>query len=75
MMHIEIHTAETEREATTLERIGLIEFATDEFCEHCAKPLAFADDRFIPCAVVLDGETEYLLCFECLAPVIGPSAI
>lgn len=72
MKHIEIHTAETEREADTLERLGLIEFATEEFCEHCSEAVAYSDYRFLPCAVVLDGETEYLLCMDCLAPVLEP---
>lgn len=72
MLHIEIHVARTETDATTLEHLGLIEFGTDESCEHCGDDVAFAEYGYQPCAVVLDGETEYLMCLDCVAPILEP---
>lgn len=72
MLHIELHVARTEEDANALEHLGLIEFGTDESCEHCGDFVAFADDSYISCAVVLDGETEYLMCIDCIAPILDP---
>ena len=75
MKHIEFHTAETEKDAESLEFIGLIDFGTEEFCEHCSRQVAFTDTKFIPCGVVLDGESEFLLCIPCAEPFLNPGFI
>jgi len=72
MMHIEIHVVKTDAEAQSLESLGLIEFGDEDFCEHCGETVAYIDDSFIECGIVLDGETEFLLCTDCLFPVIDP---
>ena len=74
MEHIEIHVARTEEHARTLEYLNLIEFAMDEYCEHCAEQIGYTEFSFIPCAVVLDEDTEFLICLDCLAPILSQGA-
>lgn len=79
MQHIELHTLSTVGDAETAENLGLIEFATEEFCETCTERVAFDDDgTWIPCTVLLtdvdDEDVVYLLCDDCTDPVLGPLA-
>jgi hypothetical protein len=72
MKHFELHYVQSVTDAHSAENIGLIRFETDEFCEHCAEPVAFVEDGFEPCSVVLDDEYTYLLCSICALPVLNP---
>lgn len=72
MKHFEVHYAQNSTDAQQAEFIGLIRFETEEYCEHCAEPVAMLDDGFEPCAIVLDSDYTYLLCSVCIIPVLNP---
>lgn len=74
MRHIEMHLAETERDAESLEHIGLIEFGAEEYCEHCIEPVAFVYGEFEPCVVVLDEDSTFILCESCATPALNPGS-
>ena len=80
MQHIELHIVNDEDDATQAEDLGLISFRTTELCENCDEEVAYTDNGFISCAIVLtidnlDNDIEFLLCCDCVLPVISPGAI
>jgi hypothetical protein len=74
MRHIEVHYVQTAKEALSLENLGLIQFELEEYCEHCGEPVAYLEEEFEPCGIVLDENYTYLLCSVCLLPVLNPGA-
>jgi hypothetical protein len=77
MQHVELHVINNETDAGLAEMSGLVIFETDEICEHCGLPVAYAKTgRFVPCVLVLgdvDGEdVGYFVCDTCAQPVLDP---
>ena len=74
MRHIEVHYVQTAKEALSLENLGLIQFELEEYSEHCGETVAYLEEEFEPCGVILDDTYTYLLCSVCLLPVLNPGA-
>jgi len=76
MQQVELHIINDETDANLAEDTGLVIFRSDEFCENCKEAVAYHEEDFIPCVLVLgdvDGEDlEYFICSGCALPVIDP---
>lgn len=76
MQQVELHIINNETDAELAEATGLVIFQTEEFCENCTEAVAYTDDYFTPCVLVLgdvDGEdVEYFICSDCSATVLDP---
>jgi hypothetical protein len=73
MRHIEVHVVYTEEDAATISHAGLIDLTDDETCEHCGDVVAFDKyGDFVECAIVLDDESDWVLCTECVLPLLDP---
>jgi len=80
MQHIELHVINDENDAEKAESAGLTEFQATEVCENCQELIAYTQDGFYPCVIVLsvspqDDDIEFLLCDDCVAPVLMPGFI
>lgn len=75
MRHIEIHVIETEQDAASAVQCGLL---TDPFlvtaCLDCGDDVG-ALDRFEPYCLVLDDQSEWVLCTYCAEPVTDPENV
>jgi hypothetical protein len=73
MMHIELHVLETADDVPKAELAGLIELTDEELCEHCGDAVGF--DRynvFTPLAVVLNEDSVWVMCVNCVEPILDP---
>lgn len=80
MQHIELHVINNETDAEQAEDLGLISFRTFENCENCEEQIAYTANGFYPCVIVLtiddyDNDIEFLLCCDCVRPVLSPGYI
>lgn len=70
MKHFEAHTIENSEDVRIANEIGLDVF-DDETCEKCLRGVGETDmEKFIPFVVLLDDESEWIVCMECASPVL-----
>ena len=72
MRHMEVHYIYISTDARNAEYVGLIDFEITEYCEHCSEQVAFVEDGFEQCSVVIDDYTTFLLCSVCSLPILNP---
>lgn len=74
MQHIEIHVIESDRDIDAAVECGLLDgpFAIDP-CEHCSEEVGVLG-HFHPFAIVLNGDEQWTLCYECALPLFDPTA-
>lgn len=75
MQHIEIHVIESDRDIDSAVECGLLDgpFAIRP-CEHCDAELG-ALGTFHPFVIVLNGDDEWTLCYECSFPLFEPTPL
>jgi hypothetical protein len=71
MRHIEMHLIEEEEDLSTAEVAGLDVYAT-ETCDHCMDSVGVIEEgtSFNPFVVLLDDESEWIVCSSCADPVL-----
>lgn len=70
MRHIEMHLIESTQDAHDAELVGLTLF-DDDSCDNCHEPIG--DNRvekFKPFVILLDDESEWVVCSDCADPVL-----
>jgi len=69
MRHIEMHLLENSKDVQSANTVGL-EVGDDEVCEECFKPVGEVVGVFVPFLLLLDDESEWVVCAECASPVL-----
>jgi hypothetical protein len=69
MRHIEMHVIETVRDLDLADTAGLDVYET-ESCEECFEPVGEDSGNFKPFVVLLDDESEWIVCSNCASPVL-----
>lgn len=71
MRHIELHLIEEEDDLTALEAAGLDVYST-ETCDNCTETVGVVEDdgSFRLFVVLLDDESEWIVCATCAEPVL-----
>ena len=71
MRHIELHVIEEEEDLSTAEVAGLDVYST-ETCDNCMDSVGVIEEgaSFNPFVVLLDDETEWIVCTSCAEPVL-----
>lgn len=69
MRHIEMHLIESSRDVQSANAVGL-ETSDDEICEECLVPVGEVKDKFVPFVLLLDDESEWVVCADCASPVL-----
>jgi hypothetical protein len=71
MRHIELHVIEEEEDLTSAETAGLDVYST-ETCENCMDQVGVIEEgtNFNPFAVLLDDESEWIVCTSCADAVL-----
>jgi len=73
MQHIEIHVIESDRDIDLAVECGLLDGPFDiDPCEHCDEEVG-ALGVFEPFVIVLNGDDQKTLCYECALPLFDPS--
>jgi hypothetical protein len=72
MINNELHVIHNPHEAEEAEQVGLPLVNTSVPCANCAAPVGCEGDKFVPFAIVLNEETDWLLCMMCASPAIKP---
>jgi predicted GH43/DUF377 family glycosyl hydrolase len=71
MRHIEMHVIETVRDLDRADIAGL-DVKTTESCVECFEPVGEDSGNFKPFVVLLDDESEWVVCSNCASPVVQP---
>jgi hypothetical protein len=70
MRNIELHTIENSHDFIQANEVGL-DVSDNETCSTCFDPVGEdVTGQFIPFAVLLDDESEWIVCLECADPVL-----
>lgn len=70
MRHIEMHVIQTVTDLHLADVSGL-DVYEDDRCERCGELVADVDGgAFRPFVVLLDDETEWIVCAQCAEPVL-----
>lgn len=69
MRHIEMHVVESLHDFSLAEIAGL-DVYEEETCEECFEKVGELELKFIPFVVLLDEESEWIVCMECAKPVL-----
>ena len=70
MKHIEMHTIEEPSDVTLANDAGL-DVYDDETCNNCQQEVgSTSKGTFVPFAVLLDDENEWIVCLDCAEPVL-----
>lgn len=64
-----MHLLENSKDVTSANTVGL-EVGDDEVCEECFKPVGEVAGTFVPFLLLLDDESEWVVCAECASPVL-----
>lgn len=70
MRHIEMHLIESNHDAQQAELVGL-DLYDDDTCDNCHEPIGASHvEKFIPFVILLDDESEWVVCADCADPVL-----
>lgn len=70
MRHIEIHLIENTHDLVLASQAGL-DVYDSENCEECSYEVGVTDSKsFVPFLVLLDEESEWVVCKNCASPVL-----
>jgi enoyl-[acyl-carrier-protein] reductase (NADH) len=69
MRHIEMHVIETVKDLELADVAGLDVYAT-ETCEECFEQVGEDVGNFKKFVVLLDDESEWIVCENCASPVL-----
>jgi hypothetical protein len=69
MRHIEMHVIETVRDLELADTAGLDVYET-EACDECFEPVGEDAGTFKKFVVLLDDESEWIVCVDCASPVL-----
>lgn len=73
MRSYEFHTLTTHHDLATAVLSGLPEVSETASCVSCGERVGPRGGIFVPCALVLDDESSWLVCNLCIYPIISIS--
>jgi hypothetical protein len=75
MRHIEMHVISNTSDERLANLAGLDTY-DDESCAQCREPLgtASSDTSFKAYVIVLDDDSEWVVCVSCASPVLNPDS-
>ena len=68
----EIHIVHSPEDAELAADGGLIEIVDEQPCANCGSSVGCVEGKFIPVAITLNEEAEWLLCLACIFPAVKP---
>lgn len=70
MRHLEAHLIESPHDIVLAEKAGL-DIYEDDTCDNCHEPIGESRvEKFIPFVILLDDESEWVVCATCAEPIL-----
>lgn len=70
MRHLELHLINNAEDQRVAQEIGLDVF-DEETCQNCLQSVGDSrGNKFVPFALVLDDQEEWIVCSDCASPVL-----